>query len=261
MYVRLAFAVAAYLEPEILVVDEVLAVGDVAFQKKCMGRMGAVAREGRTILFVSHNMAAIENLCSGCLLLQDGTVAGNGPTDQIIARYLQKAMDSTREAKELVGRTDRSGSGAVMLTHFHLEDANGNRVSALQNGVDATLVFSVLNRTGKAVRHLDIGFSIHDTTGNQMLTVLYSSYQNHEFELTSARGCIRCRIPELPLAAARYRIGARLTIWGVEADWLQDGVGWLDVIEGDFYGSGRKGSGSHAPFLLKGNWSLTEEGE
>jgi hypothetical protein len=131
-------------------------------------------------------------------------------------------------------------------------------VSALQSGTDATLAFSISNRTGKTIHNLDLGFSIFDTTGNQMLSVLYSSYQNQEFDLPCSGGCIRCRIPGLPLAAGRYRIGARLTIQGVEADWLQDGVGWIDIIEGDFFGSGSKGFGGHAPFLLKGIWNLTE---
>jgi lipopolysaccharide transport system ATP-binding protein len=258
MFVRLAFAVAAHLEPEILIVDEVLAVGDAAFQKKCLGKMGAVAREGRTILFVSHNMAAIENLCTQCLLLQAGTVVENGPTEQVLARYLRKTMDSISETNNLSERTDRSGSGAAILTHFSLENASGHTVSALQSGTDATLAFSISNRTGKTIHNLDLGFSIFDTTGNQMLSVLYSSYQNQEFDLPCSGGCIRCRIPGLPLAAGRYRIGARLTIQGVEADWLQDGVGWIDIIEGDFFGSGSKGFGGHAPFLLKGIWNLTE---
>jgi lipopolysaccharide transport system ATP-binding protein len=88
MYVRLAFAVAAHLEPEILVVDEVLAVGDVEFQKKCMGRMGKVAQGGRTVLFVSHNMAAIQDLCNRSLLLQDGTLGLVGGVREVIGQYL-----------------------------------------------------------------------------------------------------------------------------------------------------------------------------
>jgi lipopolysaccharide transport system ATP-binding protein len=260
MYVRLAFAVAAHLEPEILLVDEVLAVGDASFQKKCLGKMSEVARGGRTILFVSHNMAAIENLCSRCILLQDGTVTHIGPTDQIISQYLKKVMDPAAGHTELASRTDRSGSGVVRLTDFHLEDALGNTLSAVQSGTDTVLAFTVCNRQGFPVKGIDFGFSIHDSRGNQPLSVLYSSYQNQEFELTQERGCIRCRLPALPLAAGRYRVGVRITVRGSESDWPQDGVGWLDVIEGDFFDSGRKGFGSQAPFLLKGNWSLTTTG-
>src|SRR5206468_5374502 len=85
MYVRLAFAVAAHLEPEILVVDEVLAVGDAAFQKQCLGKMQEVSRTGRTILFVSHNMQAVTRLCPRAVLLAEGRVAADGPTDAVVA--------------------------------------------------------------------------------------------------------------------------------------------------------------------------------
>ena len=88
MYTRLAFSVAAHLEPEILVVDEVLAVGDAAFQRKCLGKMGDVARQGRTILFVSHNMSAIQQLTHSCLVLEAGRLIYHGPTETAIGKYL-----------------------------------------------------------------------------------------------------------------------------------------------------------------------------
>jgi lipopolysaccharide transport system ATP-binding protein len=97
MYVRLAFAVAAHLEPEILLVDEVLAVGDAAFQKKCLGKMGDVASEGRTVLFVSHNMIAVQNLCQRVIWLGDGQVMSEGPTNEVVSRYLSAAFSSQTE--------------------------------------------------------------------------------------------------------------------------------------------------------------------
>ncbi len=95
MYVRLAFAVAAHLEPEILIVDEVLAVGDVEFQRKCSGKIRDVARQGRTVLFVSHNMPAIQKLCGSCMLLQNGTAAAKGPTYDIVDLYLSRILGCT----------------------------------------------------------------------------------------------------------------------------------------------------------------------
>src|SRR4029079_1937432 len=92
MYVRLAFAVAAHLDPEILLVDEVLAVGDAAFQKKCLGKMGSVAKDGRTVLFVSHNLGAIANLCDRSILLSDGGVEMIGANSAVIDRYLTEAL-------------------------------------------------------------------------------------------------------------------------------------------------------------------------
>jgi len=97
MYLRLAFAVAAHLEPEILIVDEVLAVGDAAFQKKCLGKMGEVASQGRTVLFVSHNMTAIQSLCDRVVWLHQGQIVADGPTGQVISKYLQTASTTMNE--------------------------------------------------------------------------------------------------------------------------------------------------------------------
>jgi lipopolysaccharide transport system ATP-binding protein len=112
MYLRLAFAVAAHLEPEILIVDEVLAVGDAAFQKKCLGKMGDVAHEGRTVLFVSHNMDAIQRLCTHGILLEEGRVAAHGPIVDVVARYLSaRISDSAPRSWTNLERADRTGSG------------------------------------------------------------------------------------------------------------------------------------------------------
>jgi lipopolysaccharide transport system ATP-binding protein len=97
MYVRLAFAVAAHLEPEILLVDEVLAVGDASFQKKCLGKMSDVAKQGRTVIFVSHNMVAVQNLCERVIWLNDGAVKSEGPTNQVLSDYLSSSYSSLRE--------------------------------------------------------------------------------------------------------------------------------------------------------------------
>jgi len=104
MYVRLAFAVAAHLEPEVLIVDEVLAVGDVAFQKKCLGKIGEVARDGRTVLFISHNMGAIERLCTRCVLLEGGRLTADGPTIEVIKKYLRVGWRPTAEWKRPASR-------------------------------------------------------------------------------------------------------------------------------------------------------------
>jgi lipopolysaccharide transport system ATP-binding protein len=101
MYVRLAFAVAAHLEPEVLIVDEVLAVGDVAFQKKCLGKMGDVAREGRTVLFISHNVGAIERLCTRCVLIEGGKLVAEGSTVEVIKKYLRVGWRSVAEWRRL----------------------------------------------------------------------------------------------------------------------------------------------------------------
>ena len=109
MYVRLAFAVAAHLEPEILLVDEVLAVGDAAFQKKCLGKMGDVARAGRTVIFVSHNMASIESLCSSCLLISSGRLEAKAEPAQIVMRYMASELRGHGGVRSLVEHQGRRG--------------------------------------------------------------------------------------------------------------------------------------------------------
>ena len=111
MYVRLAFAVAAHLEPEILIVDEVLAVGDMAFQKKCLGKMGELSRVGRTVLFVSHNVAAVENLCRHGIVLQGGRLVFEGTSKDAVRHYLGSlsgARDSTRHVIDLTAGSERN---------------------------------------------------------------------------------------------------------------------------------------------------------
>src|SRR5262249_20778715 len=111
MYVRLAFAVAAHLEPEILIIDEVLAVGDAGFQKKCLRKMGDVAGDGRTVLFVSHNMAAVQGLCSRACLLSDGQIVGDGSPGNMVQRYLADIFSTAPQC--LDERKDRQGTGEI----------------------------------------------------------------------------------------------------------------------------------------------------
>src|SRR6266851_921731 len=115
MYVRLAFAVAAHLEPEILLVDEVLAVGDIRFQKKCMGKMGDVARAGRTVVLVSHNMAAINALSSRVILLNDGSIEFDGPTLEATARYYAESLEKAESGASLLDHK-REGNGKARFS-------------------------------------------------------------------------------------------------------------------------------------------------
>ena len=135
MYTRLAFAVAAHLEPEILLVDEVLAVGDAAFQKKCLGKMEQVSGEGRTVFFVSHNTQAVRQLCTRGILLEHGRVAADGPTDSTLAVYNQRLRELRVDAETGVNNPEnRRGSGAVRFTAVSVEDLDGNERYTFQMG-------------------------------------------------------------------------------------------------------------------------------
>ena len=257
MSVRLAFAVAAHLEPEILIVDEVLAVGDAAFQRKCLGKMGDVAKEGRTVLFVSHSMAAIENLCRTVIVLDDGSLIREGDSREMINYYLETVLPTTVEGISLAERKDRSGNGRIRLTGFQIEDVAGNKLAAARGGMDVVFVFEYQCRDGDSPQYIDVGLSI-SSGNNNMLFVLYGSYTGQVFESVPPLGKFRCYVPKLPLSPGRYRVGARVTVTQEEADWPRNGVGYLDVEAGDFYGTGSKGFGRASPFLVNGRWKVEE---
>jgi len=132
MYVRLAFAVAAHLEPEILVVDEVLAVGDVAFQRKCLGKMESVAGEGRTVLFVSHQMDAVQRLCNKGLLLHKGKLMATGPMNEVVDRYLESASSASAHVRFEV--TDEKRAGPAFATSLTIENLEGEPVNEVAIG-------------------------------------------------------------------------------------------------------------------------------
>ena len=141
MYMRLAFAVAAHLETDILVVDEVLAVGDTAFQQKCLGKMEAVAGQGRTVLFVSHNMAAITQLCTGALLLDGGGVQAEGPAGDVVARYLASANQEGRV--DLRGRSGAAGTGGAVFEWAELQNGAGDMCQDFSIGDEVAVAFGL----------------------------------------------------------------------------------------------------------------------
>ena len=165
MYVRLAFAVAAHLEPEILVIDEVLAVGDAAFQKKCLGKMGDVARSGRTVLFVSHNMQAVARLCRSCVLLADGRIQGSGSTDDVVKEYLALHSPTSHHYQNESPPKDAD----VSITSVFLSNASdGSHVDFFK-----PFACSVAYRVTKRVASLHINIKI--TNGQNITTVFTSS--------------------------------------------------------------------------------------
>jgi lipopolysaccharide transport system ATP-binding protein len=203
MYVRLAFAVAAHLEPEILLVDEVLAVGDATFQRKCLGKMGEVARQGRTILLVSHNMAAITRLCQRVLWLDHGELRGSGNTGQVVPEYLRTGAQDTGEV--LYGNNGQSAPGSefVQLKAVRIRDSEGMVSSA----VDARLPFrlEVQYNMLKRASNLRVGMRViaHDGT-----IVLSSTDMDSQDEFVREPGAYvsRCDVPGEFLNYGQYYI-------------------------------------------------------
>jgi lipopolysaccharide transport system ATP-binding protein len=235
MYVRLAFAVAAHLEPEILLVDEVLAVGDAAFQKKCLGKMSDVAKHGRTILFVSHNTAALLNLCDRGLLLEKGSLVDDGPIEPVIQKYLKGLRAATPE--DLSSYTNRQGRGRVKFTSVHLEDASGN---VIEHGVSGEALVVALDYESAEPRPLPncrASVVFYDGLG-QVLFNCQSELVIRDPITLPPSGTIRCVIPRLPLSQNQYVLTLFLEVNREIEDWIQNAIE-VNVIDGDFYGTGR----------------------
>lgn len=253
MYVRLAFAVAAHLEPEILVVDEVLAVGDAQFQKKCLGKMEDVGKEGRTVLFVSHQMSAIQNLCSRTIVFSYGKINFDGIPKKGIDFYLQDLDENTRKINLMNIR--RTGSGEVILTGFSLENSEGKQLSSVSSGEEVFLVFEYELKSKSKINNVSVGFSIHNNLG-EVISILYSDYVGQTFSLVKPQGKIKCKIEDFPYSNGRYLVCVVILKNGLAADWPRDFVGVIDVEAGDFYGNGNLNNRGVGSVLIRGSWEL-----
>jgi lipopolysaccharide transport system ATP-binding protein len=256
MYVRLAFAVAAHLETEILLVDEVLAVGDAQFQKKCLGKMGDVSKEGRTILFVSHQMEAIANLCNRCVLLNNGKVQKIGEVQEIINDYL--AINTSDDAVPLSQRRDRTGNGRLRFTDTWVEDSNGQRLKTVQTGqtIKIVLIYEIIGE--KSVKNVQISMGVNTLT-NISVTELCNNYSGYYFDgVIPQRGRIECILPKLPLNRGRYTYNVMADL-GIPM--ILDYViraGEFNVEGGDYFGTGRTASDDKRLILLNQEWSLMD---
>ncbi|HEY9480752.1 MAG TPA: ABC transporter ATP-binding protein [Candidatus Paceibacterota bacterium] len=235
MYVRLAFSVAAHMEPDILLVDEVLAVGDAEFQKKCLGKMDEITRKsGRTIFFVSHNMGAIANLCTRCVFLKNGQVNMIGKTDDVIEAYLKDAAE--RSSNDIAARKDRQGNGDLRITDAYLVDTDGNRVNSAISGKSISIALDYECKLGVSLKDIIIGLGIA-TPGGEGVTLFHTEMTKATLGPVSGSGTFICSIDRLPLVPKTYIANARITADGEVVDYLQN-LFPIDVLDGDFFGTG-----------------------
>lgn len=240
MYVRLAFSVAAHLEPEILLVDEVLAVGDVAFQRKCLGKMDDVARTGRTVVFVSHNMGLLQQLCERGIYLQGGTVHTDGSITDAVDAYLQTLEQS--KTTDLSQRVDRKGQGKVRLTNAEVLSTNESS-TILKTGRPVRFVFQV----DKLVPAMACNFHIYDTIG-QPVTSFTSKVRGPADTSDPGNGMkFICELDELLLVPGRYRVDVAI----IGDNRMQDFIEAATVFEvGEGHVAGR-------PVQADGKFSVT----
>ncbi|HXY36704.1 MAG TPA: ABC transporter ATP-binding protein [Planctomycetaceae bacterium] len=236
MSVRLAFSVAAHLDPEILIIDEVLAVGDQEFQNKCLGKMSGVAESGRTILFVSHQMAAVEAMCSTAILLSEGRIRARGETTKIVERYLRGV--SRGEMQPLQDRRDRKGSGAIRFKSVAFSDGCGRPLMSFQCGSAGEINLRYDNCSGRELRNLRVCLAVDNEFGQRVL-LFDSKLLACDLERVEPEGgMVRILMPKLTLLPGCYHFNIYATVNGEIADWIKS-AGFFYVEGGNFFGTGR----------------------
>jgi lipopolysaccharide transport system ATP-binding protein len=249
MYVRLAFAVAAHLEPEILVVDEVLAVGDAEFQKKCIGKMRSIAGEGRTVLFVSHNLSVVQSLCSRAVHLESGRHVADGPVAKVVDEYLSSLEHLANS--DLLARTDRNRRGYQEILLCGVRIASGPEGGALATGRPAYFEFEL---TG-IQRTTSCAFVVYDHFGLPVASFDSEAPARTDVEEPSLGNRLVCEIDELPLAPGRYRVD--VVVRGNRH--LQDGLegaAYFDVSDGTFGGRAISGNDRLGATVVRHRWRV-----
>jgi lipopolysaccharide transport system ATP-binding protein len=248
MCMRLAFAVAAHLDPEVLVIDEVLAVGDAAFQKKCMGKMGDVARDGRTILFVSHNMSAVQALCHKTAWLESGKLREFGDTETVVRHYLETAM--RQESTPMRERVDRTGDGSVRITSLKIENLDGQRVIRCSSRLKVTLTYE----SDKPVISPHVYASVYDLTHTGVFALDTASVGGLP-DVLPPRGTLTCVTDPIHLTPGRCYVNITFEKGPLVADRVEY-ADFIDVEPDNFFGEGRLPERKWMLCLLRHKWNL-----
>ena len=229
MSVRLAFAVAAFLEPEVLIVDEVLAVGDAEFQKRCLGRMGEVARDGRTVLFVSHNMQAVRRLCQRAVLLEQGRLTMDAGIEQVVHRYLAGVEASDAGRRRWSNPEERPGDETCRLVEVRTTD--GDAVPAGSFGTSRPILVTFEFDLAAVDSSFIAAFDLVSSDGAVVFRASHTDADDaSRVRLHPGRNAVTCAIPSGLLNSGRYAINIRfsqhMTRWIV----YEDGALGFDVI-------------------------------
>jgi lipopolysaccharide transport system ATP-binding protein len=251
MYVRLAFAVAAHLTTDILIVDEVLAVGDAAFQQKCMGKMESVARLGRTVLFVSHNMPAVQSLCRLAMLLDKGQVSAIGNTESVIPNYLADASSEERGIIDLRNHPSRPQDQEVILQEVVLSDEKEQTTLFYP---DSTMIVRIRAKPRAAIPKARFGVSIEDMYGRR-ITTFASYFKDGGTYHIDGETVITCRIPRLNLGPGKYLLSMGIATATRHLDCL-DNVCWFHVNWRNNYPSGEPYYYTYGPVLNDSEWEV-----
>ncbi len=252
MTVRLAFSVASVLEPEILLVDEVLAVGDASFQAKCLGKMSEVSQQGRTIIFVSHNMAAIEHLCSRVILLEHGNVKLDTDPDHAISKYYE-SLSSSSNVTDLA-EISRTPDLLPVIQQVKFINSNGDSVSSVQVG--DTLTVHIHYSHSDILKDSYFGIIFETLVGVKVFWVQTKLQKGNMPDLATT-GIIECKIPRLPLVPGVYFLTVGCGVQGQQLDLLIRGC-QLQVTEAAIFGPGQNVNPTVSWVFVYADWEVMD---
>ena len=252
MALRLAFAVAAHLEAEILLVDEVLAVGDAAFQRKCLGKIGDVARGGRTVLLVSHNTVAVESLCNSCLFLANGRLEEKGDPQEVIGRYLATQMRTDPGVRSLRSHPGRQRGSIPAMTEVDLRTSEEAPGGAIRMGSDVAIRISYLS--DRPLRPV-VSVAVKTSSGAPVFALSDRSCQQLHDVDPLPQGTVTCTIERCCLMPGLYTLDLYFGDAETDFDIIHDAMS-LEVLPADVHGTGRLPSAAFGPVFCPGKWEL-----
>jgi lipopolysaccharide transport system ATP-binding protein len=255
MRLRLAFSVAAHLEPEILLIDEILAVGDAEFQKKCLGKMDEVSKSGRTVIFVSHNLGAVNRICTKGLLIEKGQIKLISSIKEIIEEYQKKIILSEDIWKR---KEYRSGNGNVRINNITLLDDKNNML--LPNNIISgekliiKIDYNSYHYSNKFIKDFQIGLIIRNHA-NEFISVLNNKMTGNPFSNISKDGTVFCIFEKFPFMYGHFNIMINLMIDNELSDRIDNALS-LFVVEGDYYNSWFSNAWKRNGVYTEHKWSL-----
>lgn len=255
MTVRLAFSVAAFLEPEILLIDEVLAVGDAEFQKKCLDKMNSIASEGRTVLFVTHDMGAIESLCEDCFLIENGQLRSQGKSSNIIDEYLNRLKIISNE-KEINYRSDRTGAQLAKISKLYIADEKGRRTNNLISGQLFSFKIEVINKSLEKLENFNINLAIYNNQGRFITELNNRLVKNNFTVVDNSVAKLSCIINKNPFMRGEFFVEIALFVNDIFCDRVQNAL-CFNVLEGDYFGSGNMRGNKRQGIFIDQEWKIS----
>lgn len=263
MYIRLAFSIAAHLESEILLIDEVLAVGDARFQRRCLGKVDEVTKGGnRTVIFVSHDLGAIARICKRAILLKHGKMIYDGPANQTIKRYMSDVNKSIPHSGANLPKSKREGTHEIYINNIELLNSKGNKVEKVVPGENISFRINYrLENKKTRVKDVLVGLLVKSELGSHVF-VQHNVLEGKNFGVIDKDGYFQVDIKGLSLVPGTYLVNFSLIknngAGGNYFDNINDALSF-EVVYSDFYKTGVLPSPEHGPFMMRGDWKVSKK--